>query len=385
MQPSYKTMDEHQHVFNLIWSQMSEMQKRTSSSWWFFILFPKEAEGYGPRQMMFSIATRVGERIRISDVWLPGVDLSRSIQNGVDEFPAQALGWYYDGQQVHEDIVKETAVTHMSLADKNIHLWNEQENGEELGYEISAVPHKPLTLAAHIKGDKGEAHFEAWGDLDCLDSSPHESINIDTPIAGTHFIAWRRMNFKGKFNLPGTGQETLEGLCYFQRVCLNVPLFPWKWIWAFFPDGSVFSAYVPYVGLNLFRKGYKFFNSNRKEQATLPIGGTAFWDWNGAAERIWLKNCRVTPILGRGPHPQFKVETRNKQGDYINFLAAPYGHTRFFIDRPILRGRKESHWNYNEYMFRMQSLDGRIQGQPITQETMGQGFGSLEYTWGLGL
>jgi hypothetical protein len=48
-------------------------------------------------------------------------------------------------------------------------------------------------------------------------------------------------------------------------------------------------------------------------------------------------------------------------------------------------GSKETHWSYNEYMFRMANLNGRIAGQPINAATMGQGFGNLEYSWGLGL
>lgn len=385
-QPAYKTMAEHQQVYDLIWSQMPHMQKRTSSTWWFFILFPQGEEGYGPRQMMFSIATRVGERIRISDMWLPGLDLQRPLDNGVDTFAAAAVGWYCDGETVHEDIVKTTAVTRLSLPDKSVECWADQANGNRYGYEICAASTPPLALEAHIIGEKGSAHFNAWGDLNCLDNAPQEAINIDTPFGGTHFIAWRRMHFKGDFDLPGTGKETLTGLGYFQRVCLNVPTFPWKWIWALFPDGSMFSAYVPYAGLNLLRKGYTFFNSNRKEQATLSIAPKAFWDWPDARERIWLaEGTRVTPILGRGPHPHFEVTTQNKAGDFMRFTAVPYGHTRFFIDRPLLGSRLESHWNYNEYMFRMENVDGRIQNQPITQATMGQGFGSLEYTWGLGL
>jgi hypothetical protein len=384
-QPIYKTTAEHQHVFDLIWSQMPHMQKRTSSTWWFFILFPKGEEGYGPRQMMFSIATRAGEQIEIAGRQLPGLNLRRPVVDGEDYFPAISVGWYCDGQQVYEDVVKQTAVAYLSHRQRTIQCWSPQPNGRAQGYEINAVPNKPLTLEAHIHGEKGEAHFEAWGDLDCLDSAPHESININTPLGGTHFIAWRRMNFQGEFNLPGTGRETLSGITYFQRVCLNVPVFPWKWIWSLFPDGSMFSAYVPYVGRNLRRRGYHFFPTNRQEQAALSLAPAAFWDWAGPSERIWLKQARVTPVLGRGAHPQFDVQARNKQGDYVNFTAAPYGHTRFYIDRPLLGGRTTSHWDYNEYMFRMENLNGRIQNRPIHKESMGQAFGSLEYTWGLGL
>ena len=79
------------------------------------------------------------------------------------------------------------------------------------------------------------------------------------------------------------------------------------------------------------------------------------------------------------------MQVSNKQGDFVNFRAAPYGHANLYIDRPLLGGWLRSHWNYNEFMFRMVGLNGRVQNKPITQDTMGQGFGSLEYTWGLGL
>lgn len=377
----YKSLAEHQRVYDLIWSQTPEMQNRTSSSWWFFLLFPKQPEGYGPRQMMFTIATRAGEKIRISDEWLAGLDTKRTVPDGEDTFEAISVGWYFDGETLHEDVVKETAVTRMSLKDRTIHCWADNGNG----YQINDVPDKTLTMAAHIKGAKGEAQFEAWGDLNCLDSSPHESINVDTPVGGTHFIAWRRMNFKGEFDLPVTGKETLEGIGYFQRVCMHVPLFPWKWLWMVFPDGSMFSAYVPYIGLNMRRKEYGFFASERKERAVINISGKAFWDWNDASERTWLKNCKVTIGLNGDKYPHFEVRAQNKQGDFVNFTAVPYERGEFFIDRPILGGRVETHWHYNEFLIRAENLSGSIQGKAITKETMGQAFGSLEYTYGLGL
>ncbi len=382
--PRYKTRAEHQRVFDLIWSQMPEMQLRTSSSWWFFILFPKEEAGYGPRQLMFSIATRVGKQIRINGSWFPGLDLKRPIENGVDHFGAMVNGWYCDGEQVYHDFVKETAVATLSRSDAAIKCWAEQPDGSQRGFAINQSAHDSLALEAHVNGEKGKAHFEAWGDLDCLHSSPHESINIDTPVGGTHFIAWRRINFKGEFELP-TGTEILEGVGYFQRVCLNVPPFPWKWLWSVFPDGTLFSAYVPYVGLNLFRRGYRLFDSQQKEQTAIPIAGAAFWDWPGESEQVLFNQVSVTPLLNGGPYPQFNVSVSNKQGDHISFLIAPYGHTNLYIDRPVLGNWVRTHWNYNEFMFKMEQLQGSVQGKPISKVTMGQGFGNIEYTWGLGL
>lgn len=381
---TYRTNIENQRVFNLIWSQMPEMQNRSSSSWWFYLLFPKTDEGYGPRQLMYAIASRVGDRIRVNDIWLPGIDLKRPIVDGVDRFHAMNVGWYGDEQGVHEYILKEAAPAILSENEQFIRSWSDSTDGAGHGIEIRSSHNRPLTLEAIVKGPNGSAHFEAWGDLDSKNSSPHESINIDTPLGGTHFIAWRRMNFEGEFELP-TGREQLSGICYFQRPCLNVPLFPWKWIWSLFPDGSMFSSYVPYVGLNLLRKGYKFFGSERLEQTTLPIGASAFWDWPDASDEIRFTKASITPLFGLGPYPQFDVRVSNDQGDHLSFRAETYGHTSNYIDRPILGNRAEIHWNYNEYMFRMVNLNGRVSGRPITRETMGQNYGNLEYAWGLGL
>jgi hypothetical protein len=132
------------------------------------------------------------------------------------------------------------------------------------------------------------------------------------------------------------------------------------------------------------RQGYTFFRRNLLEQATLPILPAGFWDRPGPSEQIFFNKARITPILDDGPHPTFDVSAANRRGDSLRFRAVPYGHTRYYIDRPLLDGRLASHWSYNEYMVRLERLDGQIRGKPITTETMGQGFGSLEYAWGLG-
>jgi hypothetical protein len=373
---------EHKRVYDLIWSQMPYMQNRMSSSWWFFLLFPEQGSGYGPKQLMYTIATRAGEEVQINGVGFPGLDLNRPTEGKTDLFSAMTVGWHHDGTQLHHELVKQPAWAKLS-SDGYIEAWAEQENGERHGGEIRASQDRQLGLKAHFKGANGEARFETWGDLTGITSSPHESINLDTPLGGTHFIAWRRIRFSGEFRSPG-GTEQLQGIGYFQRVCMNVPTFPWKWFWCAFEDGTVFSAFVPYVGLQLFRKGYKFL-PQLIERATISLLPAAFVQFPGESERVWFNRARITPLLDGGAHPQFAIHARSRHGDTVHCLAKPYGHTRFYIDRPLLKGLLNSHWNYNEYMVRILDLDGRIGDRPLNQETMGNGFASLEYTWGLGL
>lgn len=382
-QSSFRTMAEHRDIFDKIWWQMPEKQNRTSSSWWFFILFPDGEEGYGPRQLMFSIATRVGDRLSVNGLPVEGMSLDRPIENGTDEFNVVSVGWDGDDQRVDDRIINQPARATLSR-DGFIEAWADTDDGERRGSEIRAASDRPLGLDAHFVGDNGSARFEAWGDLDSRATSPDHSMDIDTVAGGVDLVAWRRMQFEGEFDLP-RGTETLEGICYFQRVCLNVPLFPWKWIWAVFPDGTAFSAMIPYVGPQLLRKGYQFFSSNALERMTLPVQQSGMWDWGTSEKLVEFDTATVTPILDSGAHPDFAVRARNEQGDDVTFVADTYGHARNYIDRPILGGRLDSHWSYNEYLFRMAQLEGQISGRRVSAETMGQGFGTLEYSWGLGL
>lgn len=363
---------------------MPELQNRASSAWWFFLLFPKDAQGYGPRQLVFTIAARAGDQIRINDLTMPGIDLNRRVIDGEDAFHAAALGWYCDGETVHHGYPDIAAPTTLSFHNGIIQTGEIDDHVPAQGMRFRKSPTRPLAMEAVIQNGRGQTRFEAWGDLDCAATSPDNSMNLATPLGGTHYIGWRRMHFEGLFQLPD-GPEQLEGIAFFQRVSLNVPVFPWKWIWAILPDQSMFSAYVPYIGRNFRRKAYEFFETSRKEQAALSITQSAVWIGPNAAPPVKFNRVDVRPVLRPALPPAFTVAARNGKGDELTFTADAYGHSRYTIDRPILGGRMQSHWDYNEYMFRMANLDGRINGQAITAETVGQGFGNLEYTWGLGL
>jgi hypothetical protein len=381
--PADRTIAEHQEVLDRVWWQDPERQNSSSTSWWFFILFPEGEDGFGPRQLMFSVASSAGDRFYVNERWAPGLDLDRPVEEDEDEFNVISVGWSGDEEHVFDRIISQPARAKLSR-DGKLEAWADEEGEPKRGSEIRASADRPLGLEAHFVGENGEAEFEAWGDLDTEMSSPVESMDIQTPLGGTNLVTWRQMNFEGEFETPD-GRETLEGQCYFQRVCLNVPLFPWKWVWALFPDGSAFSVLVPYVGPQLFRKGYKFFSSNTLERATLPVRQSGLWHWGESGKSVEFDSVTVTPILDAGDHPDFQVRASNGTGDQVEFLASSYGHARNYIERPILGDLTRTHWTYNEYLIRMNELQGRVDGRPINKETMGHGFGTLEYSWGMGL
>ena len=375
---SDRTLADHRRVFDRIWRQYPDRQNRSSSSWWWFILFPEGDEGYGPQQLMFSIAARAGDRIRVNGIPMAGFDPDRDTEAGTDSFEAISVGWYGDDKGVHEGLVNQPATATLS-SDGSITAWTATDD-DRRGSEIQASTDRPLGLDATFVGDKGSADFEAWGDLETRVDSPVQAVDDRS----TDLVAWRRMGFEGEFDLPG-GTTRLAGLCYFQRVCLNVPLFPWKWIWAVFPDGTAFSAFVPFVGPQLLRRGYRFFDSTRLERSTVPLRQSGMWDSATGDQLVEFDSATIEPVFTGDDHPEFEVSVSDGAGNRVAFRAASYGHARNYIDRPLFGGLLDSHWSYNEYLFRTTHLRGQLDGDPITDETAGQGFGTLEYACGLGL
>ncbi|MHA2029482.1 MAG: hypothetical protein ACW99Q_08830, partial [Candidatus Kariarchaeaceae archaeon] len=44
-----------------IFETYPQLQNEFSSMWFFFVLFPKQEEGFGPKQLMFSFASKVAK------------------------------------------------------------------------------------------------------------------------------------------------------------------------------------------------------------------------------------------------------------------------------------------------------------------------------------
>lgn len=370
-------------AFQLIWTQLPEKQQRHSSSWWFFLLLPKQKEGFGPKQMMVTLVARAGQELTLGKTRFKGLDLRRRIQKGLDEFNAMTVGWIYDGQQMHTELVHEPAVATVSEQDCSVSAWSRQPDGTLYGSEMRAAPDLPYGVAVDFAGPKGNGRFKAWSaDSQNRMQSPLETVNIDTPFGGSHVIAWPQLHFAGEFSSP-SGTEYQEGVGYFQRVCLNFPPFPWKWIWATFADESVFAAFVPYIGFNFLRR-HDWFFPKTLEKWSIPIKQSAYLRQTNPQNYTEFDQTIITPLVQeKGKYPHFQVMCRAKNGDFFQFHITPHTHAQFKLHKPILGGLFNSVFNYNEYLYRIQDMNGRIGGKPI--QDMGTGFGNIEYTWGFGV
>ena len=249
-----------------------------------------------------------------------------------------------------------------------------------LGGEFKANGDKPFGISGAFQGREGGIRFDAWGDPGSNTTSPGYVYDYDVKLAGFHVVSWRHLNFVGEVTYPG-GTETWEGIGYFQRVIFDVPLFPWRWVWAAFADGSVFSTTIAYAGPQLVRRSDRFY-SDGLENAILPVNDAGFFHPNGASEAVHFNKAKVTRIPG-GKYPGFTVACSAPGGDFIRFEVVPHSHLQYLLERPILRGRRLSYFNYNEYPFRVANLEGVINGKALDPQSLGEGFGNCEYTWGL--
>ena len=67
------------NAFNEIWKIHPELQNNVSSAWWFFLLFPDQKEGYGPKQLMFAFASKAGKNIGVRNIWQKGMNIKNLI------------------------------------------------------------------------------------------------------------------------------------------------------------------------------------------------------------------------------------------------------------------------------------------------------------------
>ena len=371
-------MSSNTSPFDAIWERHPERQRRGSSTWWFFLLAPKQGSGYGPKQGMFSFISLNGDRFKLNGRSHPGLSQSGEGDQAEAAFNTTAVGWIFDGEQLHDEIIHNTCMG--TLSKGALAAWT-RVKGRHRGAELRARPEQPFAVDVAFRGARGEAQFTAWADPEQAITAPilhdHSGLFVDYNV-----VAWRHLYFAGEFKTPA-GSEWWEGVGYFQRVCLNVPLFPWKWLWAAFADGSVISCSLPYLGVHLLRRSGGV-SAGILENATLPMmQGGYFWD--GRSGKLYdFERVRMT-YRTHDRQPRFLVECRSRGGDFIRFASNPYSHVRLLLERPHLKGLWHSYFNYNEFLVRIDEVAGRVDGRELDSSTLGPGFGNNEYTWGFGL
>jgi hypothetical protein len=362
-----------------IFETYPQLQNNTSSMWFFFLLFPKQENGFGPKQMMYTFASKIGKSYGVNGIWQDGMKLN-DYTNNERNFITTAVGWLFDGKNVHEDIVHQPVNAKVSR-DGWIKAWS-NSNNELHGGEFKVLQHNKPRMHVKFQGKNGFADFEVWAEDEWELSNPGNYDKYNK-FYSSILIAWRKFNFKGRFGYNNTVEEH-EGIGYFQRVCLNVPMMPWFWPIIVFPDGSIFSSFQPYFGLNNFRKEKSVKNSIIK-RIRLNLGTRAYYADYSTKQIIRFDETDVHTIKDTSELIIFEVNSKNSEtGDFVKIHLKSIARTGFTLEKYLYDHFHSLH-NYNEHIVKVVNFEARLFGKDIDNKMIGNAFGNVEYCWGMSI
>lgn len=376
--------DHAKEAFKEIWTAHPELQNWSSSAWWFFVFLPKQEKGYGPKQMMFTYASRKGKLNKVNNTWQKGFRLNRE-KSKQDKFMTTVVGWIKDDHGVHEEIVHVPALAILDRDKRSLNAWDDDN---KYGAEIKASEEKEIAIDGNFVGKNGHAKFTIWSDLEDIFDLPTISDfrgPSDGNFGGTHLVAWRKFKFEGEFKSPKS-TEQLTGIGYFQRVLMNIPMQPWKWTYMAFEDGSIYSSFMLYFGLHNFRRDYYFYKQRFERFVVDVISSAYYYDAKEGKVHTFSSARTVPEIKSKNGMPNFYMEAKNRNGDFIRMKTKTHGHAQFLLDRRILNYFWQTKFNYNEYMYEIVKMKARIEGEKVDLiKKHGRLWGNIEYVFGWSL
>ena len=258
-------------------------------------------------------------------------------------------------------------------------LEEESEDGRE-ALKIDSIEGERDGFDVKVSGESSILKFEAFKFPEDKEHWPKEKFDANELGMGANDVDWTRMKFEGKLEVDGEKKE-INGISYFARVCLNIPGMPWKWFYTVFPDSSVFIGFTPYVGPQLLRRKHKFSGSDLIENLTYPLESSGAWIEGDTGEIIEMDEVRVKAKTRENEHPKFKVKGSKEGEGEISFTVDPSHCIENPAERPILSGLTSAKYFYNQHTFSVENFNSTI--EEIEVENPENGYGNLEYTWGL--
>ena len=380
------------NAFNDIWKIHPELQNNVSSAWWFFLLFPDQEEGYGPKQLMFAFASKAGKNIGVRNIWQKGMNIKNLKKgNAQTKFMTTLVGWIFDGENVHEGVIHQEMEA--ELSNKGYLIAKNNENQKNFIANLIGDIKDHFEVKAEFVNENTNIKFSAnsINDPNILNPQLTEiKPKIVNKLFNVNVVTWKKFDFKGIFETLNF-KENLSGVGYFQRVLFNGPLIPWTWVWIVFENGNVLSSFIPFFGFQNFRRKDKFY-SIKNENRRVKINPTSYFIIEGKYKReirfneidikLNYSNKNLNEEL-----PGLQLKLSNNENEWLEVDIISNGHAQFHLERGYLKNIIKSKWCYNEYMIKVNSFSGvlnKIEMSELKNE-MGNGWGNMEYTHGMSI
>ena len=360
------------NTFQKIWDSYSHRQNRFSSYWWFFLLFPEGENCYGAEQLMVVLAGNTKKKFKFNGEYAE--PMNTSVEEDKEQFNAAISGWYSNEEEVVE-LINDNSRAELSphgLLDTSKHSENDdglriKSRSENEGFDVK------------LRNDETHLEFQSYPKIE-EDEWPKEALDTQKLGLGANLINWSNKKFEGNLRIDGEPRE-IEGIGYFQRVSLDVPGMPWKWIHTVFPNGDIFIGFIPFIGPHILRKKYKFFQSEALENISYPVKATGTWIKGETGETVKFDKTRIRVQPKNDGHPKFKVKATKKGEGKMEFTVNTRNHIENNVKSPILKGLTHSRYTYNEYTFSVENFNTTI--KDIEVENPENGHGNIEYSYGL--
>ncbi|MBD3193335.1 MAG: hypothetical protein GF308_22055 [Candidatus Heimdallarchaeota archaeon] len=369
--------------YDYLWNPLVKLTNKYTSNWWFFVLLPKQKNGYGPKQLMYTFATQRAKVMRLNGRWCKGMEAPKD--QPVNKMNGIATGWYFDGREMHEDLsflpgelVLDTPGRSLQIQGPHVDKENVIHSNSNYYARMFQDDHQKIQL--EFSGLNGKGEFQFWMDH-LSDMTKPFVLHRQVKFGGVHMAAMKYMHFKGIIE-TSSGNEFLEGIGYFQKVMMNIPMFPWLWHWSATEDGSILSYFTAYAGFQAFRRSPHIW-PHTLESHTRNILSSAYYYDSQTHQEYNFNKVEIVPEVRGTKFPYFKCKATNPGTvDFMEFRCYPYQHTNFITERPLVNGVTNK-FTYNEYLVRIKDLQLRIADIEIDPKKFGNIYGNCEYTWGL--
>jgi len=301
------------------------------------------------------------------------------------------VGWIFDGDNVHEGVIHQKM--EVELSDKGYLIAKDDQNENNIIAKLIGDVKDYFKIDAEFANENTSIKFEANSSNDPNILNPQLTKiqpKFVNKLFNVNVVTWKKFDFKGDFktlNFSGN----LSGIGYFQRVLFNGPLIPWTWLWIVFENGNVLSSFIPFFGFQNFRRKDKFY-STKNENKRIKINPTSYFIIEGKYKRelrfnkidieLLYSNKKVNEGL-----PKLNLKLSNNENEWLEVNIMSNGHAQFHLERGYFKNIIKSKWSYNEYMIKVNSFSGVLNGIEMNElkKEMGNGWGNMEYTYGMSI
>ncbi|MCX6771345.1 MAG: hypothetical protein NTX79_04785 [Candidatus Micrarchaeota archaeon] len=360
-----------EEILESIWQPPRQWKTPGAWLWWFWLFFihDENTKKTGKcRQLMILWSIKKDNEIMCNSLDIRQPRQLEARADGTYCLNGAAAAWYFDGEQMHEDIVLEAS--HMSLDPRRRSL-------SAPGRSPSSFFMRGSDFVTRIKSGEHEFEFVArQKDLHPAVGPTHGATSLPAGmlIEGTRIET---------LELSGTEAHNgkkcaLSGTAYFQKILLAAPPPQWYWGLYHFFDGSFFTYMVPYSGRAMLADNA--WKGARLKTPSLPLKQDIFL-YHAPSRRVF-EGSQLTVAPSRiGKTENYLHELTGGGNDFgITATARAYSHACWSFRKKIGSLPARSNFRYNEYPAVLESLELTTRDGEVI--TLKNGWGNMENSWG---